>query len=80
VLAGRREEAEKVYDRLPPNTLSRAMFWAAAQDKERLLEEIASAAWAGPVLMGRVLTFPEFQLIRGDAKLKEIYRKVGLPN
>jgi hypothetical protein len=33
----------------------------------------------GPVKVGRILTFPELDLIRGDPRVKALRKNVGLP-
>lgn len=77
--AGRKEEAAEIYAKLPPHTLARSMYWAGLGDQEALYKSLLDTAWAGPVLLGRVLTFPEFDLLRGDARMAAVHRAVGLP-
>jgi hypothetical protein len=43
------------------------------------MEQLALMAGAGPVRLGRDLTFPEFALVRGDARVKALRKKIGLP-
>ena len=77
--AGRREEAEKLAA-VEPNAFQRALAYAGLADKERTLEELDRMTATGPVRLGRDLTYPEFNLIRGDPRVKAIRKKVGLPD
>jgi TolB-like protein len=78
--AGRREEAEKLEAETPAvNPLNHALIFAGLGDKDRTFEALERAAAGGPFRIGRVLTWPELSLLRGDPRLKTLRRKVGLP-
>ncbi|HKE26903.1 MAG TPA: tetratricopeptide repeat protein [Bryobacteraceae bacterium] len=76
--AGRREEAERLAAGTT-NPFTQALIFAGLGDKERTLEALDRMTVLGPVRMGRALTFPEFDLIRGDPRVKALRKKVGLP-
>jgi tetratricopeptide (TPR) repeat protein len=77
--AGRREEAEKLAaDSSEP--FQQALIFAGLGDKDRALEAVERMVPLGPVRIGRdVLNRPEFDLLRGDPRLKALRKKVGLP-
>jgi tetratricopeptide (TPR) repeat protein len=75
--AGRREDAEKLVVGSTP--FNDALIFAGLGDKDRTFEALNHAATAGPFRIGRVLTFPEYALLRGDPRLKALRKKVGLP-
>jgi tetratricopeptide (TPR) repeat protein len=78
--AGRREDAEKLAASTPSiNPFNRALIFAGLGDKDRTFEALDRATAAGPFRIGRALTFPEFALLRGDPRVKELRKKVGLP-
>jgi tetratricopeptide (TPR) repeat protein len=77
--AGRREEAEKVAADVSPNPFNQALVFAGLGDKDRTLEALDRMTVLGPFRIGRALTFPEFALLRGDARVKALRNKVGLP-
>ena len=76
--AGRRDEAQKLAAGAT-GPLTQALIFAGLGDKERTLEALDRMTVLGPVRVGRDLTFPEFDLIRGDPRVKALRRKVGLP-
>jgi hypothetical protein len=76
--AGRRDEAEKLAAGITEPT-AQALTFAGLGDKERTLEALDRMTVFGPVRVGRSLTWPELDLIRGDPRLQAIRRKVGLP-
>jgi TolB-like protein len=76
--AGRREEAEKLAAGAT-NPYTQALIFAGLGDKERTFEALDRMTALGPVRVGRILTFPELDLIRGDQRVKAIRKKVGLP-
>ena len=47
---------------------------------ERALKALERMAVLGPVRLGRDLTYPEFDFVRGDPRLKVLRKKVGLPD
>jgi TolB-like protein len=76
--AGGRDEAEKLAaGTKDPFTL--ALIFAGLGDKERTLEALDRLTVFGPIKVGRILTFPELDLIRGDPRVRAIRKKVGLP-
>ena len=77
--AGRRDEAERVAA-IVPRPLAKAMIFAALGDKDRAFEALDQMVPLGPVRIGRdVLISPRFAMLRGDPRLNELRRKVGLP-
>jgi TolB-like protein len=76
--AGRRDEAEKLAAGTT-NPFTQALIFAGLGDKERTLEALDHMTVLGPVKVGRILSFPELDLIRGDPRVKVIRKKVGLP-
>ncbi len=74
---GRRDEAERLA--VGANPFNQAMIFAGLGDKERALEAMERSTAAGPVRVGRQLTFPELALIRNDPRVKALRRNVGLP-
>ena len=82
---GRRVEAQKLMAEAPmrdPNHRGPAQFalaFAGLGDKDQTIEQLALMAGTGPVRLGWQLTFPEFALVRGDARVKAIRKKIGLP-
>ncbi len=77
--AGRGAEAERMQTGFSPSSLANPFYWAATQNKAELFRSLSAASWAGPVQLGRHLTFPEFASIRGDKRLAEFRRSLGLP-
>jgi Flp pilus assembly protein TadD len=76
--AGRRDEAEKLVAGAT-NPFTQALIFAGLGDKERTLEALDRMTVLGPFRIGRALTFPELDLIRGDPRVKALRKKVGLP-
>ncbi len=76
--AGQREEAERLA-REAPIPYDRALIFAGLGDKERTLQALGGMAVLGPVRLGRDLTYPEFDLLRGDPRLAALRKSVGLP-
>jgi hypothetical protein len=76
--AGQREEAERLASEAPI-PYDRALIFAGMGDKERTLQALAGMVVLGPVRLGRDLTYPEFDLVRGDPRLAAIRGSVGLP-
>jgi TolB-like protein len=78
--AGRRAEAEKIAATVVRDVpYQRALIFAGLNDKERALEAVELMAKLGPVRLGRDLTYPELAMLRGDARVKSIRKRVGLP-
>jgi len=76
--AGRREEAENLAAK-NSEPFDQAMIFAGIGDKERTLKALERMAVLGPVRLGRDLNYPEFDLVRGDSRVKALREKVGLP-
>ena len=79
VIAGRREEAEKLALTWENNPYQQALVYAGLGDKDRTFEALNRLAALGPVRVGRSLTYPEMALVRGDPRLKVLRKKAGLP-
>ncbi len=77
--AGRREEAEKVAVAAAADAYSQALTYAGMRDRDRTVGALERMAVLGPVRLGRNLTYPEFALVRGDARVKALRKRVGLP-
>jgi TolB-like protein/DNA-binding winged helix-turn-helix (wHTH) protein/Tfp pilus assembly protein PilF len=77
--AGRREEAEKLAAAASTLPFQQALVFAGLGDKDRTMDAVERMAVFGPVRLGRDLTYPEFDLLRGDPRLKALRKKVGLP-
>jgi TolB-like protein/predicted Zn-dependent protease len=77
-LVGRREDAERIA-RIQWRPIEQAEIFVALGDKERAFEALERAIPLGPVRVGRDLTYPEFVQLRGDARVKALRKKLGLP-
>jgi TolB-like protein/Flp pilus assembly protein TadD len=78
--AGRRGDAEKLAAEMPPlNPFNAAVIFAGLGDKDRCLEALDRGATAGPYRIAWVLAFPEYRVLRGDPRVKDLRKKVGLP-
>jgi len=83
--AGRRAEAEKLMTEAPMLYANRrgafqyALAFAGLGDKDQTMEQLERMADLGPVRLGLDLTYPEFALVRGDAREKVLRKKIGLP-
>lgn len=79
--AGRRELAENLAAGIPrANNFNQALIFAGLGDKDRTLEALGRMTKFGPFRVGRMLTFPELVLLRGDARVQDLRKKAGLPN
>jgi hypothetical protein len=76
--AGRRDEAEKLAAADQP-PYQRALIFAGLGDLEHTVDAREGVAILGPMRLGRDLTYPEFDLVRGDPLLKALRKKIGLP-
>jgi hypothetical protein len=56
-----------------------AVIFAGLGDKDRCLEALDRGATAGPCRIAWVLAFPEYRVLRGDPRVKDLRKKVGLP-
>jgi hypothetical protein len=61
------------------NPFLQGLIFAGLGDKDRSFEAVERLSALGPVRIGRDLNSPEFDLIRGDPRVKALYKKVGLP-
>ena len=75
--AGRREEAEKLAAGTT-NPFTQALIFGGLGDRERTFEALDRMTVLGPVRIGRALSFPELDLIRGDPRVAVLRKKVGL--
>jgi TolB-like protein len=77
--AGRREEAEKLAATVAKTPFQQVLIFAGLGDKDRTFEALDRMIAQGPVRIGRALALPELALIRGDARVSTLRKKVGLP-
>ena len=77
--AGRREEAEKIAGSDSATPFHQALVFAGLGDKDRSVAALDRLAVQGPVRIGRILTFSELALVRGDPRVRALRKKVGLP-
>ena len=65
---------------LAPRLASKAQIYAALGDTDRTFEVLDQMAPMGPIRMGRdFLDSSNFAFLRGDPRLSELRKKVGLP-
>jgi len=76
--AGRSEDAERIAN-TQNRPIEQAMVFVALGDKDRAFEALNRAIPLGPVRVGRDLNYPEFAALRGDPRLKDLRKKLGLP-
>jgi tetratricopeptide (TPR) repeat protein len=77
--AGHREAAERIVAMLP-RLASKAQVFGALRDKDRTFDLLNRMAPMGPARIGRdFLISPNFAFLRGDPRLYELRKKVGLP-
>jgi tetratricopeptide (TPR) repeat protein len=77
--AGRREDAERMAA-IAPRLASKAQIYAALGDRDRTFELLDQMVPMGPTRLGRdFLNSSNFAFLRGDPRLKELRKKVGLP-
>jgi TolB-like protein len=78
--AGRRDQAEQFAAVTPSiNPFNKALIYAGLGDKDRTFAALDLAVASGPFRIGRALTYPEFALLKGDLRVRELRKKVGLP-
>jgi TolB-like protein len=77
-LAGRREDAERIA-RIQWRPIEQAAIFVALGDKDRAINALERAIPLGPVRLGRDLTYQEFAALRGDPRVRELRKKLGLP-
>jgi len=77
--AGRRDDAERIAELLP-RLASKTQIFAALQDKDRTFESLSRMVPMGPARIGRdFLLSSNLAFLRGEPRLSELKRKVGLP-
>ncbi len=76
--AGRRAEAEQVAARYPDWPWVEALVYGGLGDKDRAFEGLEKMAAINDPRVGIYLTYPEFALLRGDPRLTDFRRKLGL--
>jgi Flp pilus assembly protein TadD len=77
--SGRREDAEKMAAADSKYANERALIFAGLGDKERTLNALEGMAVLGAQRVGTYLDYPEFDLLRGDPRVKALRQRVGLP-
>ena len=77
--AGRRTEAEQVAARYPDWPWVEALVYGGLGDKDRAFEGLERMAAIHDPRVAIYLTYPELALLRGDPRLSEFRRKLGLP-
>jgi len=76
--AGRRSEAEKL-SASQTEPYNQALIFAGLGDKDHTIQALQRMAALGPVRLGRDLSYPEFDSVRDDPRLKTLRQAVGLP-
>ena len=76
---GRRAEAEQVAARYPDWPWVQALVYGGLGDKDRAFEGLERMAAIHDPRVAIYLTYPELALLRGDPRLSEFRRKLGLP-
>jgi TolB-like protein len=76
---GRRRDAETVVATMPPNPINMVLAYAGLGDKDRVFEALDRASTGGAVRIGRTLTWPELAFIQSDPRVKQLRKKVRLP-
>ncbi len=77
--AGRRAEAEQVAARYPDWPWAQALVSAGLGDKNGAFAGLEKMAAIKDSRVAIYLTYPEFALLRGDHRLSEFRRNLGLP-
>ena len=75
---GRRGDAERVAA-IVPRPSSKVAIFAALRDKDRTFEMLDQMIPMGPARIGYILINPDYAFLRGDPRLKELRKRVGLP-
>jgi len=79
VMAGRRDEAERLAARHQNYPHRRAIIYAALGDKDRAFEALDQLALLEPHRVVDLLAYPELAGLRGDPRFAALRRKFGLP-
>lgn len=77
--AGRRAEAERIAARHRNWPWLQALVYAGLGDKDKAIEGLRNMEASRDPRAGIYLLFPEFAVLRGDQRLNEIRRALGLP-
>ena len=75
---GRRAEAEELARRFPEKPFIQAMTYGGLGDKDRAFEALERMAAVKDQRVGIYPIYPELALLRGDPRLNEFRRKLGL--
>jgi len=76
---GRRAEAEELASRFPDSPFIQALTYGGLGDKDRAFEALERMAAKKDSRVGFYPVYPELALLRGDPRLSELRRKLGLP-
>jgi tetratricopeptide (TPR) repeat protein len=79
VMAGRRDEAERLADKHQNYPHRRAIIYAALGDKDRTFEALDRLAELEPHRVVDLLAYPELAGLRGDPRFVALRRKFNLP-
>jgi serine/threonine protein kinase/tetratricopeptide (TPR) repeat protein len=79
VRTGRRAEAEALLSLNPDPPIRRAFIYTALGDKDRAFEEFERAMVQEPQRLPIVMTWPEFDTLRGDPRLDALRKRLNLP-
>jgi TolB-like protein/Tfp pilus assembly protein PilF/predicted Ser/Thr protein kinase len=79
VRAGRRATVEEWVEETD-EPYRRALFHAALGNRDQTFEELDRAARIVPHRVVPLLVYPEMRLLRGDPRLEELRKKLGLPS
>jgi TolB-like protein/DNA-binding winged helix-turn-helix (wHTH) protein/Flp pilus assembly protein TadD len=77
--AGRRAEAERIAAQHRDWPWLQALVYAGLGDKDKAIEGLRNMATSKDPRSGIYLLFPEFALLRGDPRLNDIRKALGLP-
>jgi TolB-like protein/DNA-binding winged helix-turn-helix (wHTH) protein/Tfp pilus assembly protein PilF len=76
---GRRAKAEELASRFPDSPFIQALTYGGLGDKDRAFEALERMAAKKDPRVGFYPVYPELALLRGDPRLSEFRRKLGLP-
>ena len=79
VMAGRRDEAERLAARHQDYPHRRAIIYAALGDKDRTFEALDQLALLEPHRVVDLLSYPELSALRSDPRFAALRRRFGLP-
>ena len=78
-VTGRRDEAEALAAQHPDAPVRTAVIYAGLGDKERAFEALERAAARNWFLVAIYTNGPETALLRGDPRLNDLRRRIGVP-